>query len=316
MPADEAMLKDRIEGGIWGLLVGDALGVPYEFHPPETIPRYEDIEFEPPPGFSRAHIGVPPGTWSYDGAHALCLLASLSACGRLNTDDLMQRLFDWYENGYMAVDGKVFDIGIQTGQAFAAYRSGTPPIDCGNALPDGKGNGSLMRVLPLAVWHQGSDEDLIRDAFLQSRLTHGHLRVQLCCALYCLWARHVLCGDEEPWRRAIEAIRNIFPDGTPEREEFETNIRPEATATCSGGGYVVDSLRSAQLVCERDSYEAVVREAIRLGNDTDTTACIAGGIAGLHFGIGAIPPRWREALRGQEIFTDLLETLVEHRCRS
>ncbi len=228
----------------------------------------------------------------------------------------MQRLFDWYERGYMAVDGKVFDVGVQTGQAFAAYRAGTPALERGNTRPDGKGNGSLTRSLPLAIWHQGIDEELVRDAFLQSRLTHSHLSVQLCCGLYCLWGRYALQDAVDPWQKAIETIRSLFSDGTPAREEFEAHIRPEAEATCSGSGYVVDSLRSAELVCRQGSYKAVVREAIRLGNDTDTTACIAGGIAGLRFGVGAIPTRWRERLRGQEIFTELLDALVTHACRN
>ncbi|WP_282609580.1 ADP-ribosylglycohydrolase family protein [Pelagibius sp. Alg239-R121] len=307
-------LEQRIRGGIWGLLVGDALGVPYEFHPAEEIPPYNAIEFMPPSGFARAHAGTAPGTWSDDGAQALCLLDSLLQCDRLDPEDLMQRLFDWYESGYLAVGGVVFDVGVQTGQAFAAFRSGTAAVDCGGALPEGKGNGSLMRALPLAIWHQGSDEELVRDAFLQSSVTHGHLRVRLCCALYCLWARAVLRDAAEPWLQAIESIRRIFPAASPEREEFEAHIRPEAEASCSGGGYVVDSLRSARLVCQQETYEAVVRQAIRLGNDTDTSACIAGGVAGLQFGIDAIPAHWRAKLRGQELFAELLEKLVDRCC--
>ncbi len=76
--------QERIEGGLLGLLVGDALGVPYEFHPPEAIPPREAIEYQPPEGFRRAHASVPPGTWSDDGAQALVLLASLLECGRLD----------------------------------------------------------------------------------------------------------------------------------------------------------------------------------------------------------------------------------------
>ena len=69
--------QQRVSGGLIGLLVGDALGVPYEFHPPHEIPLGHLIEFTPPPGFSRAHQGVPAGTWSDDGAQALVLLDSL-----------------------------------------------------------------------------------------------------------------------------------------------------------------------------------------------------------------------------------------------
>ena len=119
-------LRERIEGGIWGLLMGDALGVPYEFHPPSQIPPKSDIELDPPLDFRRAHATVPPGTWSDDGAHALCLLASLLERGRLDVEDLGQRLLAWYDGGYLAVDGKVFDCGVQTGKALQALRRGVP----------------------------------------------------------------------------------------------------------------------------------------------------------------------------------------------
>src|SRR5688572_5012256 len=104
----------RLEGGLVGLLVGDALGVPYEFHDAEEIPPADQIEMAPPPGFARAHASVPPGTWSDDGAHALCLLASLLHAGRLDVDDLGRRLVNWLEHGYLAVDHDVFDVGMQT----------------------------------------------------------------------------------------------------------------------------------------------------------------------------------------------------------
>lgn len=182
-------LKGRIEGGLLGLLVGDALGVPYEFHAPDEIPLLQDIEFTPPKDFRRSHKGVLPGTWSDDGSQALVLLASLLDCGRFDVDDFARGLVEWYENGYMAVDGNVFDVGIQTGQAIRNLRNGTSAMLSGSADEQANGNGSLMRVLPLALWHKGRDEDLVADAQQQSKPTHGHLRAQVCCALYCLWAR-------------------------------------------------------------------------------------------------------------------------------
>jgi ADP-ribosylglycohydrolase len=63
--------QERIAGGLMGLLVGDALGMRYEFHAPQDLPPPEEIEMTPPPDFRRAHVGVPPGTWSDDGAQAL-----------------------------------------------------------------------------------------------------------------------------------------------------------------------------------------------------------------------------------------------------
>src|SRR5438094_2625874 len=104
--SESAMTRwERIEGGILGLLMGDALGVPYEFHPPEALPPVDSIEMDPPAAFERAHRRVPPGTWSDDGAHALCLLASLLDCGQLDIDDFGRRLVGWYRQGTMAVGG-------------------------------------------------------------------------------------------------------------------------------------------------------------------------------------------------------------------
>lgn len=117
-------LRDRVSGGLIGLLVGDALGVPYEFHPAPAIPPGELIEFDPPPGFQRAHAGVKPGTWSDDGAQALCLLASLLQCDRFDAADFGRRLLNWYEYGYLAVDNHVFDIGIQTASALGRLGNG------------------------------------------------------------------------------------------------------------------------------------------------------------------------------------------------
>jgi ADP-ribosylglycohydrolase len=59
-----------------GLLVGDAVGVLYEFHSPEQIPPRDQIEMTTPVGFRRSHAGVPVGTWSDDGSQTLCLLAT------------------------------------------------------------------------------------------------------------------------------------------------------------------------------------------------------------------------------------------------
>src|SRR3982750_3351696 len=120
MSATTHDLRDRMEGGILGLLVGDALGVPYEFHGPTEIPASDDIAMDPPAGFRRSHAATPPGTWSDDGAQALALLASLLERGRLDLEDFGRRLVAWYETGYMAVDNIVFDVGVQTSQAIRA----------------------------------------------------------------------------------------------------------------------------------------------------------------------------------------------------
>ena len=302
--------EDRIRGGIVGLLVGDALGVPYEFHARQSIPPLDEIEFEPPAYFKRAHSGVPIGTWSDDGAQALCLLASLLECGKFDVDDFAAKLVAWFREDYMAVD-EMFDVGIQTQRAILNLRKGIPPLEAGPSEEKNNGNGSLMRVLPLALWHRGSVEELVNIAFAQSAVTHGHLRSKLCCALYCLWAQNILRETERPFQNADVTLKKFFERDEEALEEIEI-IGNFDTKNLSGSGYVVDSLHTAVDCCREDSYEKVVKKAISYGNDTDTTACIAGGIAGLKFGIEGIPQRWRENLRGREIYEPLLEKLVIH----
>ncbi len=304
--------RDRLAGGLWGLLVGDALGVPYEFHARSSIPPLDRIEYTPPPGFDRAHARVPPGTYSDDGAQALCLLASLLACGTLDADDLGRRLVRWYQDGYLAVDDDVFDVGVQTAAAIRALRAGTPALAAGGELETGNGNGSLMRVLPLALWHRGADAELVRFAQDQSRVTHGHPRAQACCALYCLWARRVLADHPAPWADATATLRALYADAPAHLAELDFHVRPDEAIEGQGSGYVVDCLRSARQAVERGPYEVAVKAAIALGRDTDTTACVAGGIAGLRDGVEAIPARWRDALRGRALVEPLLDALLAH----
>ncbi|MBW3636477.1 MAG: ADP-ribosylglycohydrolase family protein [Armatimonadetes bacterium] len=304
----------KIAGGFYGLLVGDALGVPYEFKPADEIPPRAQIEFAPPSGYPRTYAHVPSGTWSDDGAQALALLDSLLTRGKLDLEDLAQRLVNWQIDGFYAVGGKVFDIGITTSAAIGNYRAGQKAEDAGLRDVNSNGNGSLMRVLPLVLWHRGTDGELVRDAMAQSLVTHGHARSQVCCALYCLWARRLLENDPAAWENATAILRDVIvflPDGEAFEEELEFQIRPDDFAAGHGSGYVVDALRSALWVMREEGYENVVKAAVALGSDTDTTACIAGGVAGIRDGLEAIPARWRENLRGQEIASPLLERLLD-----
>lgn len=305
---------DKRKGGLYGLLIGDALGVPYEFHAAEEIPAYDKIEMKSPFGFRRAHSGVKPGTWSDDGAQALCLLDSLVTCGAFVLKDFSDKLLAWYLNGEWAVDGVVFDIGIQTGEALSAYRAGEMPEKCGMLRPDGKGNGALMRVLPLALWHKGTDRDLVMDVHGQCLITHGNVCNQVCCALYSLVARFLLAGaDFRPsLEKAVSVLRDIYREMPIYEQELEWSIRPEEPWIGNGSGYVVDCLRSVFMIMEKTtSYEDAVKRAIMLGDDTDTTACVTGGLAGIFYGFRNIPDRWYEALRGRSDVEALLQRIPD-----
>lgn len=312
-------IQDRLYGGLFGLLIGDALGVPYEFHAAKDIPPAEFIEMEPPEGFNRAHPGVEPGTWSDDGAQALCLLDSLILCGKFDLDDFSRRMLGWYENGFWAVGKNVFDVGIQTSMALNMYKNGGKPEECGNVRPDGKGNGALMRVLPLALWHKGTDEELVRDAQKQCLITHANITNQVCCALYCLIARELMNGNsfDVSLDSAVAKLRAVYKDRPEYSNEFELSLKPEEPGFWkgSGSGYVVDSLRSAVMIMQAaETYEEAVKRSVALGDDTDTTACITGGLAGIKFGYNGIPERWKASLQDSIKAEDLAKKLVSFRC--
>jgi ADP-ribosylglycohydrolase len=181
-----------------------------------------------------------------------------------------------------------------------------PPEQAGPAGEYDNGNGALMRVLPLALWHRGSDASLIAMAAQQCLPTHGHPRSAAACAMLCLWARAELAAAPAGWDAAAATLRTLGPAVGLPGDEIELILDPAHRQRVGGTGYVVDTLWSARVALDgAGDYAEAVRRAIALGNDTDTTAAVAGGIAGIRYGLGGIPPVWRERLRGQEIVADL-----------
>lgn len=306
--------NEKLRGGLYGLLIGDAVGVPYEFKTPNQLPAYDQIDMQPPVGFQKTYPEIPIGTWSDDGAQALCLLASLLKCQKLDQREFAIRLQAWYRSGYMAVDRKVFDIGVQTQQALDRLTQNFTFENMANADEDANGNGSLMRCLPLVLWHHGNNKQLIEDAFAQSHLTHAHLRSKLCCAFYCLWAKQLLEDVElnQAWDQSVLRLKQYFEHDQAAMHEIEHHIFSENNVKVTGTGYVVDSLHSAKFALQQSTFKDVIKTAISLGNDTDTTACIAGGLAGIIFGLSAIPEDWVWKLRGKEILEPVKEDLMRH----
>ncbi len=303
---------DARVGGLIGLLVGDALGVPFEFKTPNELPPRDQIEMTPPQGFQRSHAGIPVGTWSDDGSQALCLLASVLERGGFSLTDFSDRLLKWLDDGYMAVDGDVFDCGIQTAEALSKLRDGVSARETGGASVMDNGNGSLMRTLPLALWHAGQDDALVRDAHLQSLPTHAHPRSMVACAFYCLAARGYLRKLADPWSYADQRLEEIYRLWPEQREgngfltELDGMRRFPKTDQPCGTGYVLDTIWSARKALQGDSFEDVARTAILFGHDTDTTAAVACGLAGIKFRLGGIPAGWLEQLRGFMIVGPLI----------
>jgi ADP-ribosylglycohydrolase len=302
----------RLSGAVWGHLVGDAVGVPYEFRPPASIGA---VRF----GASGTHR-QPPGTWSDDGALTLALLDSLLAVG-FDPDDQGRRFLAWRDWGAYTPDGDgCFDIGNATSEALRRLRGGVPAGEAGPSGEYDNGNGSLMRILPLAlVGHTLPEAELIEQAHRSSRVTHGHAVAQAACALYVLLARELLLADESGVERggALERARETLRAyclGSPGLEQHCRALDTiEAYPRRTGSGYVVDAFWSAwDALKDSASYHETIERSVRYGNDTDTTACIAGGLAGAWFGLDGIPADWLAGMRGRAIVDPLVDRLIAH----
>lgn len=301
--------KDKIKGGLYGMLIGDAAGVPYEFKNPARIPKAAPLpNLDVPDGYGRTYSDVPTGTWSDDGAQALCLAASLVQHNGLKRSDFGQKLLDWRSQGYMTPDGVVFDIGIQTQFALDSMLWNQPLI----ATVTSNGNGSLMRALPIGLFYS-EPKDIVEMSYKQSALTHPHGWSMGACALYCLFARGLLTmGKYEAWDWAVEHAKTQLPLIDPKQGDNSLDrILQGQHEEPTGSGFVINSLWSALTAFFRNpSYEDVIRDAIQFGDDTDTTACIAGGLAGAYYGLDNIPESFMVALKGRDIADPLIETFA------
>jgi ADP-ribosylglycohydrolase len=302
-------------GGIWALLCGDAIGVLYEGKGPKEIPALPaDLFSVPAAPFARSHPTVLFPAYSDDGARALCLLESLLTHGGhfVAHDDFAQRLLRWYDTGHLAIDGYVFGTGGTTREALARIRSGVPALQAGLTEPTALGNGGLMGVLPLPLWFTGSEGELVKAAMDQCSVTHRHPRVLVTVAAFCLWARYLAIdpGGAHPLDVAALALcelpRFLAPEMHAEVARLVAVLRGQHGPP-TGGFNVVETWYSA-IECQRESVEATIRAAIQLGNDTDTTAAVAGGIAGVRFGIEGVPAAWRAALAA--VMPDSAATLL------
>lgn len=250
---------------VYGLAVGDALGVPFEGRARDSFTCTGMV--------GHGTHDKPAGTFSDDTSLALALCDSIRACGRIDTVDMRARFVRWYEGGAYTLDG-TFGVG---GATMRALRSGR-----GQAGERDNGNGSLMRTAPLAFTH-ASDAHVAA----VSAITHAHATATGACVSAVHLMRELAAGVP-----VESATANIGYAG----------IAEEPRARIRSGGYVLDTLEAAVwCLATTDTYEGCVLAAVNLGADTDTTACVAGALAGIVYGIEAIPQRWLETLRGADI---------------
>lgn len=291
-------IRDRAIGAMIGLAVGDAVGTTLEFTARDSCPRVEDM-------IGGGPFRLAPGQWTDDTSMSLALADSLVAKGCLDEADLMERFGSWHEQGTYSSTGECFDIGITTRQALARWKRTGDPV-AGSTDPMSAGNGSLMRLAPVAVryWR---DRPTMRDAAArQSRTTHAASEAVDACVAFvealgdAIEGRprsEVLRGRAEPYVGAIAAIT-----AGSWRGKHRDHIR--------ASGYVAHSLEAALWnVGRTGSVEQAILLAANLGEDADTTAAITGQLAGALHGTRAIPKRWLDRLACRETLEGMARKL-------
>ena len=279
----------KIYDGIMGVVVGDAVGVPFEF---QARDRFHVTDMN---GYGT--FDLPPGTWSDDSSMTLATVDSLARKGKVDIYDIMQNFSLWFSDNYFTPYDNTFDVGRTTYYAIQRFMQGTPPELCGGAANWNNGNGSLMRILPLAF--TDCDDETI-DAV--SSLTHAHEISKMACRIYIKIARHLLQGGD-----LKEVLKNI----PVERIEFERLPLLETLPRerIESSGYVLDTLEAALWsLLHSNSYRECILLAVNLGGDTDTVAAVAGGLAGIMYGTGGekgIPEEWIDQIAKKEWIGEL-----------
>jgi len=326
-------MKNHILDGVMGLCVADALGVPVEFQRRDTLKR------NPVEGMRAFGThGQPAGTWSDDTSMTLAFMDGLQqSIGKGKSPNIdyhiiMKNFNLWLREARFTPHGEVFDVGNATREALIRFQKGVSPLVCGGTTEKDNGNGSLMRILPVAFYIHSlyeSDETKYNDAMdlvhRVSSLTHAHKRSLIACGIYVSIACEILSGKslqlsiDHGIKRAIAYYRGLEIeqqfDLSGELSHFERLLDTESFAalrvdSIKSSGYVVDTLEAAiWCLCNTTRYRDCIIKAVNLGEDTDTVAAVAGGLAGLHYGMKSIPTEWIEQIVKREYIENLCHAL-------
>lgn len=307
----------KIRGAVFGAAIGDAVGVPYEFKSIDVMKANPAVDM-----VGSGTYGLPAGTWSDDTSMILGTLDRLD--GGLDYHAVMDALVRWRTKGHYTPYGECFDIGTTTYQALRNYEKGAAPLDSGLKDERSNGNGSLMRIIPAALYGAAHGLSVQEAAALShdlSRLTHAHRRSQIGCGIFTFIAYALIKNpDKSAVPSAVADAKTYYESLDDERfrrelthyeRVFQVDFVETAESDIRSSGYVVTTLECA-LWCllNTDNYHDCILKAVNFGADTDTAACVAGALAGLLYGEEGIPKAWRDTLANQ----DLLEEIISGFC--
>ncbi|MBD3878504.1 MAG: ADP-ribosylglycohydrolase family protein [Quinella sp. 1Q5] len=300
-----------LKGMLLGLATADALGVPVEF---ESRMR---LRSDPVKGMRAFGTwNQPAGTWSDDTSLTIAAMESIARLGRIDYQDVMENFLRWYERDDFTATGERFDIGNTTYSAIVRFKQKfSTSTECGLTDESSNGNGSLMRILPATIYLYSTrgkiagDELRIIHEF--SALTHGHIISRIACGIYSLIAAKLLDGKNISEALALGMNdAKIFYGSDASFKNFSRLCDEDFDALpedkISSSGYVVHTLEAA-LWCllNTDDYKSLVLKAVNLGGDTDTTGAVAGGLAGIIYGVEAIPTEWLSILKRRDYLEEL-----------
>lgn len=289
-------LEKHIQSVLFGLAIGDALGVPVEFKSREYLDEHPVSNM-----FGYGTHNQAPGTFSDDGSLTFCLAEALTHDFSL---ELIARNFvDWCYHNYWTARGFVFDIGNATYEAIERLRDGERPDLAGGMSPSSNGNGSLMRISPLLFYLLDKPIDeryrVTKDV---SSITHAHIRSVISCFYYLEFARELLISKDK--FKAYGKMQQVIPDYletlsiNPEEINLfarllKADISTLPSPEIKSSGYVLHTLEaSIWCLLTTETYTDAVLKAVNLGEDTDTTAAVCGALAGLLYGFENIPAHW------------------------
>lgn len=303
---------NKVYDGIMGLVVGDALGVPVEFRKRDSY-HVKNM-------MGHGTHNQPPGTWSDDSSLTLATLYSIVKQGKIDPADIMQNFFYWLNDGKFTPYGKVFDVGGTTRRAISRYVNGKDPVKCGGKTRMDNGNGALMRILPVAMLPNSKLFSMatgVNDILSVAHLTHAHFISDFACLIYATIVESLMngSGKEVAFQGAILRYKNEF-ENTSILADYSRlpNLQQLERDEIRSSGYVVDTLEAA-LWCflNTDNYRDCVLEAVNLGEDTDTIAAVAGGLAGIYYGCGGekgIPDEWIAQIPRRDWIKALCDELI------
>ena len=298
----------KIKDSIMGFVVGDALGVPYEFSSREEMKKDPATDM-----IGYGTYNMPPGTFSDDSSLVLATMNSIIHKNEIDYEDILAEFVKWYQDSKYTQYNNTFDIGTTTLESLNNYIKGENPLECGGREERDNGNGSLMRILPLA-FVDDMDYETIENV---SGLTHDHDRSKIACVFYVELVKAV-ANDKtisEAVNIASEKIKNHY--NSNENLSYFNRITDGSICDLSSNdikssGYVIDTLESVvYILLNTYNFKDSILHAVDLGGDTDTIAAIVGGVSGLYYGYDSIPEDWISKIKCSERIIELCDKYEE-----